>query len=272
MHEHGILECPWYIFKDQVTENILEDNFPLHNHDHYEIYLFLEGDTRYKIEKDIYTMQPNDMIIVRKHEMHRICHNSNSRYHRMNLKLMPEFFQQFHCEEYESQFLNTQSGISHKISAKQVRAIGLYDAFLRLRKYSEAYTQDPLSPILIAVLTEVLYLIHKIPRFAPPDITDNPMQPLLQYLNQHYTETITLDMLQQQFFMSKYYLCRSFHKATGLTIHEYLCRKRLTRVRELTAEGRNITEAAHLSGFHDYSSFYRAYRKEYGTSPKTLVF
>ena len=30
----------------------------------------------------------------------------------------------------------------------------------------------------------------------------------------------------------------------------------------------NITEAYHMFGFGDYSSFYRAFKKEFGISPK----
>ena len=75
-------------------------------------------------------------------------------------------------------------------------------------------------------------------------------------------------MLADKFYLSKYYLCRAFHKATGLTINEYVRRKRLVLVHELKDEGRSLTEAALMAGFHDYSSFYRAYVKEYGVSPR----
>lgn len=48
----------------------------------------------------------------------------------------------------------------------------------------------------------------------------------------------------------------------------YKSRKRVTKVRELCAEGMSIGDAAAQAGFNDYSSFYRAYQKEYGTSPR----
>lgn len=267
LKEKALKEKNGYFFKDCVTENIMEDNFPLHNHDHYEIYLFLEGDTQFKVEENIYTLEPHDMIIVRKHEMHRICHNSNTRYSRMNVKLMPDFFRRYHCEEYETQFRYTSEGLGHKIAADHVHVSGLYDAFMKFRKYAEEYTPDFQPPVFSAVLIEILYLIHKTTLFLPADMTANPMRSVISYLNNRYAENITLDMLQEHFFMSKYYLCRTFHKATGLTIHEYLRRKRLTRVRELKAEGKTIMEAALQVGFGNYSSFYRAYRKEYGHSP-----
>ena len=75
-------------------------------------------------------------------------------------------------------------------------------------------------------------------------------------------------MLAEKFYISKYYLCRAFHKATGLTVHDYIRLKRLNLARELKAEGKSISEAAMMAGFTDYSSFYRAYLKEYGVSPR----
>ena len=75
-------------------------------------------------------------------------------------------------------------------------------------------------------------------------------------------------MLAEKFYMSKFYICRCFRNATGLTIHEYIRRKRLTKVRELKNTGKSISEAALEAGFHDYSSFYRAYVKEYGNQPR----
>ena len=88
------------------------------------------------------------------------------------------------------------------------------------------------------------------------------------YLNGNYTGEITLDALQEKFFISKYHLCREFRKATGLTVHEYVRRKRLTKVLELRSQGLRIGAAAMEAGFRDYSSFYRAFRKEYGTPPR----
>lgn len=259
----------FYSIGESVSEHVMDITFKLHNHDQYEILLFLEGDAKYVVEENSYTLEPCDIIIIRKHEMHRIYHNSDKRYHRFILMVDPEFFRKYQCQDYETQFLQISSGIGHKIAADAVRSTGLYDAFLRFKKYSENFTSDGDSPILTSLLIEILYLIHKTTIFSAADITANPMQSVILYLNNNYAEDITLDMLEERFFMSKYHLCRAFHKATGLTIHEYIRRKRLTRARELKAEGKNITEAAISSGFRDYSSFYRAYQKEYGCSPRS---
>ena len=91
---------------------------------------------------------------------------------------------------------------------------------------------------------------------------------VILYLNNHYADDVTLDVLQEKFYISKYYLCREFRKATGLTVHKYIRRKRLTRVHELRTQGLPIGDAALEAGFRDYSSFYRAFQKEYGVPPR----
>lgn len=256
-----------YTISETITDHPSSKKFYLHNHDDYEILLFLNGDARYVVEERTYSLEPYDIIIIRKHEMHRIYHHSDTLYRRYILMISPQFFQNNGCPEYEAQFLNASSDVGNKISGDVVRSSGLYDAFLRYKKYSENFTIDRNTPVLKSILTEILYLINQTTGFQVSDLSGSPINPVISYLNSSYTEDITLDQLEEQFFLSKYYLCRMFRKATGLTIHEYLRHKRLTRVRELKKEGKSIGEAAQLSGFRDYSSFYRAYMKEYGMPP-----
>lgn len=261
-----------YHISETFTEAPSNINFRLHNHDDYEILFFFEGDARYVVEERTYSLEPCDIIIIRKHEMHRIYHNSPARYRRSVLMVSPEFFRANNCPEYEAQFLNASSDIGNKLSGDVVRSSGLYDAFLRYKKYSNNFTVDGGTPILRSIMTEILYLLNQSTMFSSSDLAGSPIKPVISYLNNHYTEEITLDGLEEQFYLSKYYLCRTFRRDTGLTIHEYLNRKRLTRVGELKKEGKSIGEAAQLAGFRDYSSFYRAYMKENGMSPgKGLV-
>lgn len=244
-------------------------NFRLHNHNEYEILLFLEGDAKYVVEDKTYTLEPNDIIIIRKNELHRIYHNSQTPYCRIILWVEPAFFANNNCSEYEKQFLKAPISTGHKIPASLVRSSGLLDAFMRYKKYSNNFTTDTNMPVLKSTIVEILYLINKITLFSDADITKSPVKSIILYINNHYTEDISLDFLENKFFISKHYLCRAFCKATGLTIHEYIRRKRLAKVRELCESGLNISTASSQAGFSDYSSFYRAYQKEYGVSPST---
>ncbi len=255
----------YFSWSDSIPNN---SQFKLHWHDEYEIFLFIEGDAKYIVDEKTYTLNPYDIILIRKHEMHRVFHNSNARYKRCVLMVSPAFFQQYACPEYEMQFLNTSPEIGNKIPGEIVRSNGLYNAFSRYKHYAENQHVTEDSPLLRSIVIEILYLLNENIRFAKSDFTKSSIKYVIAYLNTNYTDDISLDMLARKFYLSKQYLCRAFHKATGLTVHEYICRKRLALVRELRGDGMNLGEAAMAAGFRDYSSFYRTFVKEHGFSPK----
>ena len=90
----------------------------------------------------------------------------------------------------------------------------------------------------------------------------------MQYLACHLTEPVSIDDLAAKFYISKYHMMRRFRAQTGYTIHAYLTGKRLMLAREKIASGVPMMEAACRSGFGDYSAFSRAYRKQFGQSPR----
>ena len=88
-----------------------------------------------------------------------------------------------------------------------------------------------------------------------------------QYILQHLDQDLTIDMLAEYVYLSRSSLMRYFKKYTGMTIYQYIQLMRLRKSDELINQGIPFTEAAQLSGFCDYSAFYRAFVKEYKASP-----
>ncbi len=241
-------------------------NFHLHSHDSYEILLFIQGDSNYVVEGNTYSLEPGDVMIIRKNEMHRIYHNSETIYERFIIMIEPDFFKIHNCKELEEEFLKKTDGTRNKIDAELCVSSGLYDAFLRLQKYSNSF-KDMYTPIADASITEILYLINNIKLFSKDDTKDSQLKSIISYINNKYTKEISLDEIAEHFFISKHHLCRIFKQGTGITVHSYITNKRLMRVKELKSEGYNIGEASVISGFGNYSSFYRAYLKAYGYAP-----
>lgn len=256
-----------YSFTGARKAKVDKSKYRLHTHDEYEIFFFIEGDAHYVVEGKNYSLEPGDIIVIRRHEMHRIFHhNTDAAYSRCVLMVSPEFFRSHNCLQYERQFKEINDGVGNKISAKVVRSSGLYDAFVRARKYSEDFTITD-SPVMQAIVTEILHLINEVTLFAHDDMPNNQIKKIMTYINNNYINNLSLEDIAERFFISKYHLCHMFKKATGLTVHRYITQKRITMVKDLTAEGYNITSAVLESGFNSYSSFYRAYLKEFGVPP-----
>jgi len=91
---------------------------------------------------------------------------------------------------------------------------------------------------------------------------------ILDYINNHLHEQITLDSLEEKFYVSKYYLCHLFRKNTGVTVGEYIAYKRILKAKELLIRGTPVLETCHAVGFRDYSNFYKTFRRLEGVSPR----
>ena len=243
------------------------ENFQLHVHDDYEIFLFLEGDAKYVVEENTYTLEPGDIIIIRKNLLHRIYHNSETTYKRIVINIRPEFFTENGCGEYEQEFINPPKNSSDKIDADTVRSSGIFDAIMRLEKYSGNFEELSL-PVVRATLVEILYLINSISTYSQADETDSRLKDIIKYLNTAFVGEISLDELEKRFYISKYHLCRIFNQATGLTVHKYITDKRLTYAVDLMKNGDSVAYASEKAGFSNYSSFYRAYVKKFGCGPR----
>ena len=74
-------------------------------------------------------------------------------------------------------------------------------------------------------------------------------------------------LLAGRFYISKYHMMRRFRQETGYSVHGYLTEKRLLLARQLLGRGCTPAEAALQAGYQDYSTFSRAYKKQFGCSP-----
>ena len=91
---------------------------------------------------------------------------------------------------------------------------------------------------------------------------------MLRYINAHLGENITKEKMAQYYFISRAQLCRRFKKATGTSIGTYISTKRMLTAKAMLLDGKKPTEIYAACGYTDYSTFYRAYCKHFGYSPK----
>ena len=88
------------------------------------------------------------------------------------------------------------------------------------------------------------------------------------FIQAHLTEELTLERLEKEFFVSREHIAREFKRQTGQTVHRYIVKARLDRCCTLIEQGLPITEVYKTSGFGGYNHFFRAFKKEYGMTPK----
>ena len=92
---------------------------------------------------------------------------------------------------------------------------------------------------------------------------------LIEWIEQNYTEHITLETLSEVAKIGEKYLCRFFKEYTGNTPIDYVNRLRVERAcLKMTEANRNVTEAAFESGFNDISYFSKIFKRYKGMTPR----
>lgn len=97
---------------------------------------------------------------------------------------------------------------------------------------------------------------------------DDKLEQTLQYIENHYSQNLSLEKVSQFMYMTPTSFSRYFHKALGLTFSKYLNKIRLDyAIDMLLNTNQSITEIAFNVGFSNSSAFNKAFKKEYNCSP-----
>ncbi len=91
---------------------------------------------------------------------------------------------------------------------------------------------------------------------------------LKEYIDANCTQYLTLDILENQFHYSKFYLEKEFKALSGHSVMKYYSDKRLGKAKELLKD-MSVTETAQALNFSSIYSFSRAYKNKFGVSPST---
>ena len=96
------------------------------------------------------------------------------------------------------------------------------------------------------------------------DLLDRAMS----YIEHNLGKKITLEDSAARLYVSESTLSQTFRKKMGVSFYRCVTQRRLIAAKTLIAEGILLEDVATQVGFSDYSGFYRAFRQEYGISPR----
>lgn len=129
--------------------------------------------------------------------------------------------------------------------------------------------EDMLRGIAIQLNIELSRaLLDKESRSVPPKELDQ-LDHILLDIEQNLGEKFTLDDMAFRFHISKSTINRLFRERLDISFHKYLTKRRLIAARDKLHAGLPLEQISEEIGFGDYPTFYRAFVKEYGVSPRT---
>lgn len=247
--------------------------FSYHYHDFYKLVIFICGDVTYCIEGKSYELAPYDMVLVNAGEVHRPIVHSLHPYERIIIYISPQFLQSYRQADYDlglcfDKVRKEQSNVLRMPSMKNSKLYQVcreLEASFEDTDYASGLYQNILFLEFMIQLNRAA--VHDALDFTETAGANDKILNILSYINEHLTEDVSIDLLAEHFFISKYYLMHSFKEETGYTIGNYLSAKRLRYAKELISGGMPVTQACFECGFKNYSTFSRAYKKNFKVPP-----
>ena len=249
----------------------------LHHHDFYEVYLLLRGRVEYIVENQIYRMRPGDWMLTSPLELHqaRIATDADA-YERFVLWIARPYLDRLSTPRTSltrcfDTSVSTHTNLLRLPGAAGAQLRASIERLASLRA-SREYGNDLLAQVaLVELMIGINRAAEERGDSRPAGSSDQVVDAVLHYINEHYSESLTLDQLAEQFFISKYHLLRKFDAQVGTTVHRYILQKRLINAKQLLAGGVLPNEVCQYCGFGDYANFYRAFKAEYSQTPRQFV-
>lgn len=254
-------------------KDIIPPVIDFHQHTFYEVFFFISGNVDYIIEGKTYHLRPGDLLITNNQDIHRPDIKAGKPYERYVLWLDYNFFNQvnIHDEDLLSCFEDA--------AQKDYRLIRPDDSHvITLKKIAELICREKSSSLFGSHILTMSYIMEFLVTLSrcyfdsldasDNDVTENDItNRAIEYINENITSDLSLDEIAQKMFISKFYLSKQFKQFTGLSVYQYIIKKRLTISRNLIKNGIPVTTAYINSGFNDYSNYLKAFKREFGKNP-----
>lgn len=214
-----------------------------------------------------------DLVVINSNDIHYVencCNHLIENYIVLDFAFLLSYKEDLCQTKYIAPLMHNRIRFENKITddAELIRQ------FLELiREYRQKLQGYELS--IKAGLYRVLVLLlrrHTVPAAHEVEFRrHDQLRPVLQYVDEHYNQKITLEQLAAMANVSRHHLCRLFKSMTGMPPIEYINHLRINAAMKLLQQHRlPVSEVALIVGFTDSNYFSRLFKKYKNMSPTSV--
>ena len=242
-----------------------------HSHPYYEFILVRRGICEYLANGSRFSLHPDEMLIISPATVHTmICPKDSSSYERLILQVNADFAKQI-LTECETEIHSEGISPLYIIRAEAVCRWGIRELIERINAASSVTDSALREKLYRSQIAELMLTIEYIARTShsvAPSSSNSFITDVMAYIQEHFREPeLNVAGIAQQFYVSREHLSRVFKTFANENISHYITDLRMQEFRQGLVMGKSILDACLESGFSDYSSFVKTFRKLYGITP-----
>lgn len=276
LEKHGTETFPMTVNHDDLW-SFEGKNVPIHWHNDLEINLIREGEAVFQVYQKSYRVRTGEGFLLNRNVPHSCSSPGNEHVRYSTILVRPDFLYGDFGSDVERKcfqpFLQNSAipciylaGFDENGKEILQKLNQVEEAFDRKRFCYEL----KIKGLLCEAFTMILYgHRQELTKFVPANLQElERLEKMLNYLNMHFTEVISLQDLADQVHLSREVCCRLFKKMTGKTITGYLEEYRVNKSFSLVQSGQySMTQITEMVGFSNPSRFASAFRKRFGCNP-----
>ena len=243
--------------------------YEIHDHSAVEILLTMEGSVTYTVEDAVYQVRKGEVLILPPDMPHALTMGEgSSRYlflfepegilSMRDIKTMsPHFHRPFYLHD----------GSEAHIRIREI-LLRIQDVYEKRELMWNTMCYSYLLRIYTILAQRYLNGVRSRPAETGRIVESEVITAAMTYINNHYSQDLSLEDVAGFAGFSRYYFSRSFKKQTGYSFKDYLCQKRLQVAMDLLIRtDKSMKDVAADSGFGSVATFNRVFREKKGCTP-----
>lgn len=276
LEKHGTETFPMTVNHDDLW-SFEGKNVPIHWHNDLEINLIREGEAVFQVYQKSYRVRTGEGFLLNRNVPHSCSSPGNEHVRYSTILVRPDFLYGDFGSDVERKCFQPflQNSAIPCIHLTGFDENGK-EILQKLNQVEEAFDRKrfcyelKIKGLLCEAFAMILYgHRQELTKFVPANLQElERLEKMLNYLNMHFTEVISLQDLADQVHLSREVCCRLFKKMTGKTITGYLGEYRVNKSFSLVQSGQySMTQITEMVGFSNPSRFASAFRKRFGCNP-----
>ena len=247
-------------------------NFQFHSHTFYEMLCCRNTcDAEYLVGTERYKLQKGDIIFIPPGISHRplLPEQISEPYIRDVIWFSEKFVQELEKTTPELQQIRFRKPFLFRTAGTGWESIcDLIREGVREAEAAQFGWNSIVTANTIRILIQLLRAEQNTP--VKPLVAEEPelLDQVLSYVEDHLAEKITLTDIAHTFYVSESTISQTFRKKMGISFYRCVTQRRLIAAKKMIENGTGLEATAEQVGFSDYSSFFRAFKQEYGIAPR----
>ena len=231
-----------------------------HTHNHVELFYIIGGKGQFLINDTLYPVNTNHLVII----------NPNVTHTEVSLNAQPLEYIVLGVDGIELSINDTTNGqfciLDH---FESVDISSCLRNILREMEMKQPGYEDVCQAFMEILIIRLMRNTGlSVPTETPIAGSHRQCAAIRRYIDLHFKESLTLDLLAEEAHMNKHYLSHAFKREYGISPINYMISKRIEESKYLLTEtDLSLSQISQLLGFSSLSYFSQVFRKSQSIPP-----